>query len=338
MKALVTGAAGFIGLHLCKHLLNLDFKVIALDNFDDFYSIELKKNRIKNLQNQFIEKFTFVELDILEINQLDFEELDGEESIDVVFHLAAKVGVLHSLNHDQEYQRVNVDGTLEVLKLAQSLGEKFSKFPKIILASSSSVYGGGATPFKESQKLDPSLNPYSNSKFEMEKATQRFLKNFLTSQDGLQIVCPRLFSVYGPEQRPDLVLHKFFNQIQSGETIQIYGDGSASRDYTFIGDVIEGIYSCFDFLLHQKSEENFFVFNIGSGVPISISQCLSVLKEKTKVVQSISVNYASSKSAEMQITYADTHKAQRELGWRAKTEFSVGVEKFLEWKMNQKES
>src|SRR5438105_5184226 len=232
MNFLVTGGAGFIGSHVCERLLHAGHAVWAFDDLNDFYDPKLKRRNLQPMQA--LEKnFAFIHGDLLDRSALD--GLLSAARFDQIIHLAARAGVRPSLEQPALYQRVNVEGTVNLLESARLRGVK-----KVIIASSSSVYGvNSKVPFAESDPIFTAISPYAASKLACEALGHVYHHVY-----GLDIALLRLFTVYGPRQRPDLAIHKFAKLIEVGKPVPMFGDGSSARDYTYITDILDGIMAC----------------------------------------------------------------------------------------------
>src|SRR5687767_13804710 len=231
MNFLVTGGAGFIGSHLCERLLKAGHEVWAFDDLNSFYDIALKQGNIRDIQ-ALAKPFTFVQGDITD--RAAVEELFAETKFDQVIHLAARAGVRPSLEKPALYQRVNVEGTVNLLEAARQNGVK-----KIIIASSSSVYGvNSKVPFSESDPIISTISPYAASKLACEALGHVYHHVY-----GMDVIMLRFFTVYGPRQRPDLAIYKFTNLISQGKPIPVFGNGKTQRDYTYISDIVDGVRS-----------------------------------------------------------------------------------------------
>ena len=225
---LVTGGAGFIGSNLCDFLINKEITIVCLDNFDNFYSEEIKKNNIKHLIKNPL--FKLIKGDVR--NKVLLEEIFLKNKIDFVIHLAAKAGVRNSISTPIDYFDVNVNGTLILLEAMKSYGVK-----NLIFASSSSVYGNKNGNQNETESCNEQISPYAVSKKAAELLNYSYYVNF-----NINVINLRMFSVYGKNQRPDLVIHKFINQISKNEPIEIYGNLDTTRDYTHIDDIMSSFY------------------------------------------------------------------------------------------------
>lgn len=310
MNILVTGAAGFIGSHVCEYFINVGHSIIALDNFDDFYPIELKKLNLAELKTS--DRFKFYKTDIRDSNALD--EIFSQNKVEVVIHLAAKAGVRFSMESIKEYYDVNVNGTVCLLESMRKNGVK-----KMLFASSSSVYGNNSKlPFSETDPVDNPISPYASTKKSGELLCHVYhhLYNF-------DISCLRFFTVFGPRQRPDLAIHKFARLIDEGKPIPFYGDGSTSRDYTYITDIVHGINCAFNHL------NGYQLFNIGESNVITLNELVktieSVLNKKAIL------NKQPMQAGDVIKTCADISKAKLEIGYDPKFDFEGGISEFVKW-------
>ena len=261
MNFLVTGGAGFIGSHVCERLGREGHRVWAFDDLNDFYEPSLKQGNVRALE-QLGRQFTFIKGDLAEPGPI--AELFGSVKFDQVIHLAARAGVRPSLQQPALYQRVNVEGTVNVLEAARQHAVR-----KITIASSSSVYGVNAkVPFGESDPIFNPISPYAASKLACEALGHVYHHVY-----GLDVVMLRFFTVYGPRQRPDLAIHKFARLIAAGQTIPVFGDGSTRRDYTFVNDTVDGILAC------TRQEFGFEIFNLGESQTVTLSYLIELLEK-----------------------------------------------------------
>ena len=311
MNILITGVAGFIGSHLAEKLLHKKHCIMGIDNFDNFYPLDLKKRNISDFINN--GNFKFYEGDVRNGELL--KTIFTENKIDVIVHLAAKGGVRPSILKPREYFDVNVVGTLNVLEAM-----KIFKVNKLVFASSSSVYGNNdKTPFSENDNVDYPISPYAATKKSGELLchTYHHLYNF-------DITCLRFFTVFGPRQRPDLAIHKFTNKILNGESIDVYGDGSNSRDYTYIEDIVDGV---------TKSISNlsgFNIFNLGESKTITLNSMIAVLEKY--IGKKAIKNYLPMQEGDVITTFADITKAKKMLGYNPEWDFDAGIREFVKWK------
>lgn len=308
---LITGVAGFIGSTLAERLIE-NYRVVGIDNFDSFYDRKIKERNISALLTR--HSFTFIEGSILDIEAL----YDSNAAPDCVIHLAAKAGVHMSVNFPQEYMEANVKGTQAILDFMVKRNVK-----KIIFGSSSSVYGDSEQiPFKEDYVTDYQISPYAVTKKSGELLCRAFSHLY-----KLDVLCLRFFTVYGPRQRPDLAIHKFFLLIKNSKPIQIYGDGTMSRDYTFIDDTVDGIVLALKYLL--KHTGVFETINLGNKYPVSLIELISRISEI--VQEKIVIDYVKEKPGDVRTTYANIDKAQEMLGYSPKTTISEGLRIFHKW-------
>ncbi|MEQ9405266.1 MAG: GDP-mannose 4,6-dehydratase [Cyclobacteriaceae bacterium] len=314
---LVTGCAGFIGSHLTERLLQDGHKVIGVDNFDPYYDRGIKEaNLLKCRSNP---NFIFHEIDIL-----DQDALSSIRSIDTVLHVAAKAGVRPSLDNPDSYLEVNFMGTHNILKWMVARECK-----RMIFASSSSVYGNSeSSQFIENQATDSPISPYAVSKKSCEVLNHTYHSNY-----GLSILNLRLFTVYGPRQRPDLAIRKFTDLISNDKVVPVYGSGDTHRDYTFIDDVVNGFIKAIDY--SNKVPGSFETFNIANGNPIGIVDLVkligSVLSKDPKI------EYLPMQTGDVDKTYADVGKARKLLNFESKTSITEGLNKYVKWVQENRE-
>ncbi|RNI37483.1 SDR family NAD(P)-dependent oxidoreductase [Hanamia caeni] len=310
MNILVTGAAGFIGSHTCEFFLKLGNSVIGVDNFDDFYPVEFKELNLIGLRKN--SRFRFYKTDIRDSNAI--EDIFSENNVELVIHLAAKAGVRPSIESIEEYYDVNVNGTVSVLESMRKNGIR-----KMLFASSSSIYGNNPkVPFSEKDPVDNPISPYASTKKSGELLCHVYhhLYNF-------DISCLRFFTVYGPRQRPDLAIHKFTRLIDENKSIPFFGDGTTSRDYTYIDDIVEGI-NCA--LIHMNGYQ---VFNLGEAKVISLVKLVDTI-EKSLHKKAV-LNVQPMQAGDVTKTYADISKATSEIGYNPKFDFETGIKEFVKW-------
>ena len=305
-SALVTGGAGFIGSHMVGKLLSLGYEVIGLDCFTDYYSRDIKE---KNVESALTNKnYTFIEADILDMKT--FPE------VDYVFHLAAQAGVRASWGKRFDiYTRNNIQVTQKLLEFY-----KDSSIKKLVYASSSSVYGDAKLPMRESSLLKP-VSPYGVTKLAGEHLSYLYWRNYT-----IPTIALRYFTVYGPRQRPDMAIYNFVKAIFNGDELTVFGDGSQTRDFTYIDDVIEGT------LLAANSNIVGEVINIGGGSRISINNVLKLIENITK--KEAKVRYLERQRGDVRDTWADVSKAEAMLHWRPRVDISNGLKRFVEWYIN----
>ncbi len=311
MNCLVTGGAGFIGSHVCERLLRDGHAVWTLDDLNPFYDPALKRNNLREIQT-LAKPFEFIVGDITDRAALD--ELFSSVKFDQVIHLAARAGVRPSLEEPALYQRVNVEGTVNVLEAARQNGVK-----KIIIASSSSVYGvNSKVPFSESDPIFSAISPYAASKLACEALGHVYHHVY-----GMDVTMLRFFTVYGPRQRPDLAIHKFAKLIRDGKPIPVFGDGSTARDYTFIDDIVDGVIAC------TQKNFGYQVFNLGEAQTVKLDELIALL-EKSLGKKAV-INRQPPQPGDVPITFADISKARAKLGYNPKTKIEQGIPLFIEW-------
>lgn len=315
---LITGVAGFIGSHLSEALLNMGHRVIGVDNFDNFYSQQIKLNNLS--YSQTTERFKFYQIDIRYMAQLR----TIKEDVDAVVHLAAKAGVLPSLKDPQGYINTNITGTQNVLTFLQERGIK-----KYVFASSSSIYGNNKkTPFSENDNVDYPISPYAFTKKSNE--LMNFTFHHLYNIDTLNL---RFFTVFGPRQRPDLAIHKFIKMIREDQPVTIYGDGSTARDYTFVADTVKGIVAALAYVAAHTGV--YETINIGNSSPVKLIDLVNTLYEvMDKEPQLV---YLPMQPGDVNITYADISKARKLLGYEPDISLVTGLRSFAEWYETQEQ-
>lgn len=306
---LITGGAGFIGSTLADRALSDGYKVTAIDNFDPFYDKSIKqKNIVYALGNP---NYSFIEESMSNTDAVCAKLIDN---IDIIVHLAAKAGVRYSISHPVDYTETNVNVTVKVCELARKLN-----VDKIIFSSSSSVYGSNPhTPWSENLELMPQ-SPYAQTKVLSEK----YLKDF-SEESNIDVLVFRFFSVYGPRMRPDLMMSKMANSIFSGGPLKIFGDGSASRDYTYIDDIVESLMRGIETDCGKHE-----VLNVGSGNPISLKELISIFENI--IGKKLLCEHVDKIKEESSATWADSSRLQKVLGYRPSTRIEEGVKRFIEW-------
>ena len=303
MKTLVTGCAGFIGSHLVDKLLEQGYEVIGMDCFTDYYSREIKEANISNaLKNK---NFKFIEEDILNMNEYP--------EVDYVFHLAAQAGVRASWGKSFEiYTRNNVQATQKLLEFY-----KERKIKKFVYASSSSVYGDAKLPMKEDSLLKP-ISPYGVTKLAGENLCYLYWKNY-----GVPTVSLRYFTVYGPRQRPDMAIHKSVKAIFKGDEIIVFGDGTQTRDFTYVDDAAEAN------ILAAESNSVGETFNIGGGSRISVNELIKIMEDI--IGKKVRRKNVEKQKGDVRDTLADVSKAKTELRWMPKVKIEEGLKRFVDW-------
>jgi len=302
MKILVTGCAGFIGSHTCETLLKRGDTVIGIDNINDYYSVERKKQNLEVLNKY--ENFTFKKEDI-RTSQI-IEELKPDK----IIHLASMAGVRYSIEHPEVYVDVNINGFINILEQARK-----SKVKQIVYASSSSVYGlNKKVPFSESDAIETPNSPYACSKMAMELYAKTYHQLY-----NLNLIGLRFFTVYGPRGRPDMAPYKFLTAIKNQTEFYKYGEGTSSRDYTYIDDIVSGVIAACD----NKKEIKCEVYNLGNSSPVSLNEfiklCEKVANKKAMYEQ------IGNQLGDVPHTYADITKAKKDLDYEPKVKLEDGL-------------
>jgi UDP-glucuronate 4-epimerase len=308
--ALVTGGAGFVGSHLVDSLLADGWRVTVFDNFDPFYNPAIKEANVReHLANP---AYALVRGDLRDANTVD--SLAGG-SYDVIVHLAARAGVRPSIEDPVGYQQVNVTGTQALLELARRIGTR-----QFVFASSSSVYGVNPNvPWREDDHVLQPISPYASTKISGE-----LLGHVYSHLYDMRFIALRLFTVYGPRQRPDLAIHKFAKLMLNGKPVPMFGDGTTSRDYTFVEDVVAGIRAAMTY-----TATRYEVINLGNTHAVSLREMISALEEALGVTASIERH--PEQPGDVPRTCANIDKARAALGYEPMTPFDKGVARFAEW-------
>ena len=306
---LVTGSAGFIGMHVARALLERGDNVIGIDNFNSYYATELKEDR-NNILNKY-RNYKLHRADIRDKNII--EQIFKNERIDIVCHLAAQAGARYSIEHPGEYMQSNIEGTVNIFEAART-----HKVADIIFASSSSVYGNNPVPWSESQAVDMPINPYGASK----RATEllAFTYHHLYKMNMTML---RYFTVYGPWGRPDMAYYKFADKIVKGEPIDVYNNGEMKRDFTFIDDIVAGTLAAFD---NPKPYE---IYNLGNHHSEELGKFIALIEKNLGI--EAKKNYLPLQPGDFLENFADTAKAKKDLGFEPKTSIEEGIKKFVEW-------
>lgn len=311
---LITGGAGFIGSHLAETLLAKDYRIIAIDNFDNYYPLKYKEHNIEKAQKH--KNYKFYLLDLQKINKL--KQFFKEHShIDSLVHLAARAGVRPSIRKPLLYQRINIEGTYNLLHFATQ-----ANVNQFIFASSSSVYGNSPVPFTEDSKVNP-LSPYGATKIAGEQACLIFHKLY-----GIPVTVLRFFSVYGPRGRPDMAPYLFTDALFNNKAITQYGDGTSKRDWTYIDDIVDGIIQAIKYPFKYE------IINLGNNKPIQLNQLILTIEKYSN--KKFHVKRLPARNDEAKITYADISKAKRLLKWKPKVDFKKGMKRFVKWFINER--
>ena len=306
---LVTGGAGFIGSHLCEALLGKEYRVLCVDNFNDYYDPRIKEQNIQAMLKN--EQFVLFRQDVTNIN--DLRSIFDKNKIDAILHVAARAGVRPSIDNPLIYAQTNVEGTLNLLELAKEFGIK-----KFIFTSSSSVYGLGKVPFSEDTPVYDPISPYAATKVSGELLCKVYHHLY-----KLPVVCLRLFTVYGPNGRPDMAPFKFMKLILEGKDLPVFGDGNSQRDYTYVEDIVKG------FIVVLDKNIDFDIINLGNSKPEKLSTLIRTIEKHTG--KKAKIKHLPEQPGDVPITYADISKAKRILGWEPKTSLDNGIKRMVEW-------
>jgi len=311
MNFLVTGGAGFIGSHVCERLLQAGHAVWALDDLNPFYDPQLKRRNLRDLQ-ALAKPFEFVYGDLTDREAV--QDLVGSVKFDQIIHLAARAGVRPSLEEPALYQRVNVEGTVNLLEAARRAGVK-----KAIIASSSSVYGvNSKVPFAEADPIFQAISPYAASKLACEALGHVYHHVY-----GFDVVMLRFFTVYGPRQRPDLAIHKFARLIDAGKPIPVFGDGATARDYTYITDILDGVIAC------TQKEFGYQVYNLGESQTVTLARLIELLEAALQ--KRAVIDRQPLQPGDVPLTCADISKARAGLGYNPQVKIDKGIPLFVNW-------
>ncbi len=317
-KYLLTGAAGFIGSLVSKQLLNQGDRVVGLDNLNDYYDVRLKNWRIEQLKaHPNAENFYFSDLDIE--HQVKLSDLfQAEGPFDAVLNLAARAGVRYSMENPHVYLSTNSEGTLNLLECMRTHGSK-----KLVLASTSSLYAGQKMPFTEDLAVNEPLSPYAASKKGGELMAYSYHKLY---QMDVSVV--RYFTVFGPAGRPDMSIFRFIKWIDEGMPIEMFGDGSQSRDFTYVDDIARGTIAAIQ-------DVGYEIINLGGGRnPVSLNTIISKLEEL--LGKKAIIDHKPFHVADLMETWADISKAKNLLGWEPKVSLDEGLEKSVQWYINNR--
>ena len=328
MKVLVTGAAGFIGSHVCHYLLDRGDEVVGLDNLNDYYDVSLKEARLARLEPK--QGFTFAKLDLADREGM--AALFKRERFDRVVNLAAQAGVRYSLENPHSYVDSNVTGFLNILE-----GCRHNNVEHLVYASTSSVYGAHTQmPFSVHEHVDHPLAIYAATKKANELMAHSYSHLFGLPTTGL-----RFFTVYGPWGRPDMALFLFTRKILAGEPIDIFNYGNHRRDFTYVDDITEGVVRALDKVAEPDPNWNssspdsatsnapYRVYNIGNSKPVELMRYIEVLEECLGL--EAKKNMLPLQPGDVPDTYADTSDLERDVGYKPDTPVEVGVRRFVEW-------
>lgn len=325
---LVTGAAGFIGFHLSRKLLREGYNVVGVDNLNDYYSVDLKFDRLRVLRR--FPNFKFKKLDL--VDQKALQEIFERYQFDYVYHLAAQAGVRYSISHPEEYVKSNVNGFLSILECCRHHPVKH-----LMYASSSSVYGLNIKqPFKTSDTTDHPISLYAATKKSNELMAHTYSHLYELPTTGL-----RFFTVYGPYGRPDMAYYKFVNLISEGKEIEVYNNGDMARDFTYIGDIVEALYRLMDhypsaparwdplFPDPSASTAPYRVYNIGNNSPVQLMDFLDIIQ--VELGKKAKINFKPMQQGDVYITWADSTDLYKEISFTPTTTLEDGIAEFVDW-------
>ncbi len=313
---LVTGAAGFIGSHTVEALLGAGARVVGVDDFDSFYDRSIKERNIAEVRRHAgADRFELVEADLADAPAMD--RLFDEHAFTGVIHLAARAGVRPSIEQAALYCRVNVEGTTVLLEAAR----KSASCTRFVQASSSSVYGNNEKiPFAETDDVNEPISPYAATKRSCELIAHTYHHLY-----GMPIASLRFFTVFGPRQRPDLAISKFIRLIDTGEAIPMFGNGSTSRDYTFIDDIVEGVVASYD----RIPDHGVRIWNLGGNEPVKLTDMIDTIARV--VGKPARLEERPPQPGDVERTYADLARVRSELGYEPGTSFEDGVRRQWDW-------
>lgn len=332
MKILVTGGAGFIGSNLCRVLLDRGDTIVAIDNLNDYYDVNIKYWRLEQLKKY--DNFKFIKMDISDKESI--MNLFKEEGFEVAVNLAAQAGVRYSITNPDAYISSNLIGFYNILEAC-----RHSPVKHLVYASSSSVYGSNKkVPYSTEDKVDNPVSLYAATKKSNELMAHAYAKLYNIPCTGL-----RFFTVYGPAGRPDMAYFGFTNKLIKGQTIEIFNYGNCKRDFTYVDDIVEGVKRVIDKAPEKKDGEDglpippYAVYNIGNNSPENLLDFVQILQEELIRAKVLPADYdfeAHKKLVAMQpgdvpITYADTDALERDFGFKPKTPLREGLRKFAEW-------
>ena len=314
MSILITGSAGFIGYHLAKKILKKNIKVFGIDNINNYYDINLKKNRIKDLKKS--KKFFFYKIDLSEYKKLN--NLVKRNKIKYIIHLAAQAGVRYSIKKPKTYFKSNMEGFFNILEVSKN-----NNIKHLIYASTSSVYGNTKKfPLSESDNTDHPLSFYAATKKSNEIMAHPYSYIYKLPCTGV-----RFFTVYGPFGRPDMALFKFTKNIIKNRSVELFNKGKHLRDFTYVDDIVEGVFS----LIKKQSKKSipYEIFNIGNGNPKKLIDYLKYIEKNLN--RSSSIKKLPLQIGDIIKTHSDIKKLKKFTGYNPKTNINIGVNKFIEW-------
>lgn len=325
---LVTGAAGFIGFHLSMRLLARGEEVVGFDNLNDYYSVELKRDRLKILTD--FDNFSFVQADLTDQEKVD--QVFQQNDFSRVVNLAAQAGVRYSLENPRAYTESNIVGFLNILEAC-----RHAKTPHLTYASSSSVYGGGTRmPFGTTDRVDHPLSLYAAT-----KKSNELMAHTYSHLYGLPTTGLRFFTVYGPWGRPDMALFLFTKAILEGRPIDVFNEGRMQRDFTYIDDIVEGVDRTSEKIASPDPDWNssapnpstsaapYRIYNIGNNDPVELSAFIETIEQAIGI--QAKKNLMPMQAGDVPATFADINELEDAVGFRPSTSISVGIQKFVDW-------
>ena len=312
MKILVTGSAGFIGYHLSTSLLADGHEIVGYDNFNDYYSVQLKRDRTAELLKH--DKFTLIEADLCDYEKL--QKCFKENQFDLVCHLAAQAGVRYSITHPFVYQKANLESFLNILEAC-----RHAKIGRLVYASSSSVYGGNKKlPFSEKDSVDSPISLYAATK----KANELMAHTYSHLYD-MQTVGLRFFTVYGPWGRPDMAMWLFTKAMLAGEPIKVFNYGKMERDFTFVADIVTGIKGS----LFSDGLEKYEIFNLGNHQSENLMEMINMIATELNIEPKMEM--LPMQPGDVAATFADIDAARSKLGYEPTTPIANGIPQFIKW-------
>ena len=312
MNILVTGCAGFIGFHLSSYLLKKNINVIGIDNINDYYDVNLKKNRLKLLK--IYKNFSFNKFDLINKKKLDL--IVKKHQIKIIIHLAAQAGVRYSIINPNSYYKNNLEVFFNILEIS-----RINKIKHLIYASTSSVYGDNNNfPLKEIENTSRPLSFYAATKKSNEVMAHSYSEIYKLKVTGL-----RFFTVYGPYGRPDMALYKFAKSIYDNKQVELFNKGNHIRDFTYIDDIIESIYK----ILNKKNNKLYNIINIGNGNPVNL---INFIKEiENYIGKKLKFKKINIQKGDVYKTHASITKLYKLINFKPKTSTKTGIKKFLDW-------
>ncbi len=308
MRILLTGCAGFVGWKTAEKLLEDGHEVVGVDNLNDYYDVSVKEWRLRNLERR--KNFTFYRVDIEELEAL--REIFRKHKFEAVINEAARAGVRYSLENPWVYLSTNAQGTLNLLELMREFGVE-----KFVLASTSSLYAGQSMPFKEELPVNTPISPYAASKKAAEVMAYSY--HYLY---GIDVSILRYFTVYGPAGRPDMSIFRFIKWVMEGSPIELFGDGTQSRDFTYIEDIADGT-------VKALKRVGYEIINLGSDSPHELMEAIHLIEKF--VGKKANIEFKEFHKADLKATWADISKARKLLGWEPKVSLEEGLENTVKW-------